>query len=81
MDKDIKNRDIGFTIVTGDRGFNQVKMDFLGTARQIEIVNPHKLNRNRGQFGNGDNIDAALRRHCRRSRSTEPIVRSPIVSR
>lgn len=79
MDKDIKNRDIGFTIVTGDRGFNQVKMDFLGTKRQIEIVNPHKLNRNRGQFGNGDNIDAALRRHCRRSRSTEPIVRSPIA--
>ena len=78
MDKDIKKRDIGFTIVTGDRGFQQVRMDFLGSRRAVEIINPHSLNRRNGMHGYRESIDSVLRRHCRRAQSSEPKLRNPL---
>lgn len=70
MDKDIKKRDIGFTIVTGDRGFHQVQEDFKWAKRSVNVINPHILNRN--PYG----IDDAIRSQCRRSQSVEPKLRN-----
>lgn len=77
MDKDIKKRDIGFTIVTGDRGFQQVRLDFLGSRRAVEVINPHMLSRKNGLYRERESIDSVLRRHCRRAQSSEPKLRHP----
>ena len=79
MDKDVRKPDVGFTIVTGDRGFQQVRLDFLGSRRAVDVINPHVLSRKNEWSGERESIDSVLRRRCRRSLSTEPKILSPLM--
>ena len=74
LDLILKDENIGFTIISGDRGFGQVKMSMKACKRRIQIIDPH-----RDGYGNRGGMDTVLRRHCRRSLSCEPKMRSAVV--